>query len=94
MFVPVCFFSAGLLKLNFNDTLVSSTHTFPENIFNLEGGETMLARDKGNFHAPGKNRTGDPPVQWLERPINMWYSEGREFNSRLGYEHFRCPGRA
>ena len=56
------FFSAGLLKLNFNDTLVSSTHTFPVNIFNLEGGETMLARDKGNFHARGKNRTRDPPV--------------------------------
>ena len=44
------FFSAGLLKLDFNDTLVSSTHTFPVNIFNLEGGETMLTRDKGNFH--------------------------------------------
>ena len=65
------FFSAGLLKLNFNDTLVSSTHTFPVNIFNLEGGETMLALDKENFHAPGKNRTHDPPVQWLERPINI-----------------------
>ena len=25
--IPVCFFSAGLLKLNFNDTLVSSAHT-------------------------------------------------------------------
>ena len=71
-FVCSCLlFSAGLLKLNFNDTLVSSTHTFPVNIFNLEGGETMLALDKGNFHAPGKNRTRDPPVQWLERPINM-----------------------
>ena len=64
-------FFAGLLKLNFNDTLLNSTHTFPVNIFNLEGGETMLARDKGNFHALGKNRTRDPPVQWLERPINM-----------------------
>ena len=52
----------------------------------------MLARDKGNFHALGKNRTRDPPVQWLERPINMWYSEGHEFNSRPGYENFRCPG--
>ena len=30
------------------------------NIFNSEGGETMLARDKGNFHAPGKNRTRHP----------------------------------
>ena len=42
----------------------------------------MLALDQGNFHAPGKNRTRDPLVQWLERPINMQYSEGREFNSR------------
>ena len=71
--VFVCFFfSAGLLKLNFNDTLVSSTHTFPVNTFNLEGGETMLAQGKGNFHTTGKNRTRDPPVQWLERPINMY----------------------
>ena len=35
----------------FFDTLVSSTHTLPVNIFNLEGGESMLARDKGNFQA-------------------------------------------
>ena len=62
LFLFVCFFSARLLKLNFNDTLVSSTHTFPVNNFNLEGGETMLAQDKGNFHAHGKNRTRDPPV--------------------------------
>ena len=55
--------------VNFNDTLVSSTHTRPVSIFNLEGGETMLARDKGNFHAPGENRTRDPPVQRLENPI-------------------------
>ena len=63
-FVCSCFFfSAGLLKLDFNDTLVSSTRTFPVNVFNLEGGEIMLARDKGNFHAPGKNQTRDPLVQ-------------------------------
>ena len=31
---------------------MSSTHTLPVNIFNLEGGETMLA--------PGENRTRDP----------------------------------
>ena len=54
----------------------------------------FAARDKGNFHASGKNRTRDPPVQWLERPINTCYLEGREFNSRVGYENFRCPGRA
>ena len=29
----------------------------------------MLAQDKGNFHAPGENRTRDPPVRWLKRPI-------------------------
>ena len=52
----------------------------------------MLARDKGNFQALVENRTRGPPVQWLERAI--LYSEGREFNSRRGYEIFRCPGRA
>ena len=53
----------------------------------------MLARDKGNFHAQGKNRTRVPPVQWLERPINMQYSEGREFNSCLrGTKIFVVPG--
>ena len=31
----------------------------------------MLAQDKGNFRAHGKNRTRDPPVQWLERLIFM-----------------------
>ena len=46
--------------INFDDTLLSSTHTLPVNIFNLEGGETILARDKENFHAPGENRTRDP----------------------------------
>ena len=39
---------------------MSSKHTLPVNIFNLEGGETMLARYKGNFHAPGENRNRDP----------------------------------
>ena len=38
---------------------MSSTHTLPVNIFNLEGGETMLARDNENFRAPGENRTRD-----------------------------------
>ena len=52
----------------------------------------MLARDKGNFHALDQNRTRDPPVQGLERAINMQYSEGREYNSRLGYEIFVVPG--
>ena len=39
---------------------MSSTHTLPANIFNLEGEETMLARGKENFHAPSENRTRDP----------------------------------
>ena len=39
---------------------MSSTHTLPVNIFNLEEGETMLAQDKGNLHALGENRTRDP----------------------------------
>ena len=41
---------------------MSNTRTLPVKIFNLEGGETMLARDKGNFHAPGENRTPDPAL--------------------------------
>ena len=44
-----------------NDTLMSSTHTLPVNIFNLEGGETMLARDNENYRAPDEDRTRDPP---------------------------------
>ena len=91
-FVCSClFFSAGLLKLNFNDTLVSSTHIFPVNIFNLEGGETMLARDKGNFQALVENRTWDPPVQngW-----NVRYSIRRVVSSILapGTKFFVVPG--
>ena len=42
----------------------------------------MLARDKGNFHAPGEDRTRDSP-QWLEHPIFIvfrgswvWFSPG------------------
>ena len=40
--------------INFNDTLVSSTHTLPVNIFNLEGGEIMLTRDNENFPGPAR----------------------------------------
>ena len=40
---------------------MSSTHTLPVNIFNLEGGEIALARDKENFRTPGENWTHDPP---------------------------------
>ena len=82
--IPVCFFLQDLLKLDFNDTLVSSTRTFPVNIFNLEEGETMLARDKGNFHALGKDQTRDPPVQWLERPIFIVFGGSRvRFSPRV-----------
>ena len=37
----------------------------------------MLVRDKGNFHAPGEDRTRDPPVQWLERPIFIVFGGSR-----------------
>ena len=39
---------------------MSSTHTLPVNIFNLEGGEIMLARDNENFPTQGENWTHDP----------------------------------
>ena len=32
----------------------------------------MLARDKGNFHAPGENRTRDGPGFILPSPIDDW----------------------
>ena len=44
----------------------------------------MLARDKGNFHAPGKNQTRDHPVQWLERPIFIVFEGSRvRFSPRV-----------
>ena len=43
---------------------MSSTHTLPVNIFSLEGGEIMLARDNENFRTPGENWTHDPPVEY------------------------------
>ena len=50
------------------------------NIFNLEGGETMLARDNENFRTPGKNRTHYPLNTISDVPTNE--PEGREFDSR------------
>ena len=47
--------------IHFNDTVASSTHTLPVNIFSLEGGKTMLARDNESFRAPGENRNRVPP---------------------------------
>ena len=77
-FVCSClFFSGGLLKLDFNDTLLSSTHTLPAKIFNLKEGETMLTRDNENFSNSGENRTCDPPVQCLERPIFIVFRGSR-----------------
>ena len=40
---------------------MSSKHTLPVNIFNLEREDTMLAWDNENYRAPGENRTRDPP---------------------------------
>ena len=37
----------------------------------------MLARGKGNFHAPGKDRPCDPPVQWLQSPIFIVFGGSR-----------------
>ena len=51
---------------------MSSTHTLSVNIFNLEEGETMLARDRGNFHAPSENRTRHGPGFILPSTIDDW----------------------
>ena len=56
---------------------MSSTHTLPLNIFNLKEGETKLTRDNENFSNSGENRTCDPPVQCLERPIFIVFGGSR-----------------
>ena len=45
----------------------------------------MLARDKGNFHSPGKNRTHDPPNTTCLSDVPTTETEGRKFNSCLGH---------
>ena len=58
---------------------MSSTHTLPVNIFNLEGGETMLARENKNFRTTGKNRTHGPPNTISDVPTTEL--QGHEFDS-------------
>ena len=85
----------NVIFINFNDTLVSSTHKLPVNIFNLQGGEIMLAWDKENFRTPGENcQTHDPPNTTCLSNVTTTEPEGREFDSCLGHGNFLCPGRA
>ena len=62
------------------------------NIFNLEGGETMLARDNEKFRTQGENWTHDPPNTISDVPTTE--PEGREFDSGPGLGNFLSPGRA
>ena len=73
---------------------MSSTHTLPVNIFNLEGGEILFARNKENFRTLSENRTHDPPNTTCLSDVPTTEPEGREFNSCLGHGNFLCPGRA
>ena len=41
------------------------TKETPPSTFLMVQGETMLAQDKGNFHALGKNRTRHPLAQCM-----------------------------
>ena len=50
------------------------------NIFNLEGGETMLTQDNENFRTPGKNQTHDPLNTISDVQTNE--PEGHEFDFR------------
>ena len=56
------------------------------NIFNLEGGEIMLARDNENFRTPGENWTHDPPNTTCLSDVPTTETEGREFDSCQGME--------
>ena len=57
--------------INFNDTLVSSTHTLPVNVFNLEEGETMLARGQRKFSCP-RRESNSRPGFILPSTIHDW----------------------
>ena len=46
-------------KIHMREMLTKET---PPSTFLMVRGETMLAQDKRNFHASGKNRTHDPPA--------------------------------
>ena len=69
---------------------MSSTHTPPVNIFNLEGRETMLARDNEKFGTQGENWTHDPPNTISDVPTTE--PEGRELDSRPGLGISFVPG--
>ena len=73
---------------------MSSTHTLPVNIFNLDGEEFMLARDNENFRTLGENCTHDPPNTACSSHVPTPEPEGREFDSGQGHGNFLCPGRA
>ena len=62
---------------------MSSTHTLPVNIFNLKGGETMLARDNETLRTLGENRTRDFPntinigrSNYWTRGSRVWFLPG------------------
>ena len=63
---------------------MSSTHTLPVNIFNLDGEEFMLARDNENFRTLGENWTHDPPNTTCLSDVATTEPECSEFDS--------CPG--
>ena len=69
-------------------SLVSTTHTLPVNIFNLEGGEIMLAQDNKNFRTPGENWTHDPPNTTGLSDAPTTEPEGCDFDSCPGHGNF------
>ena len=76
-----------LIFINFNDTLVSSTHTLPVNIFNLEGGEIMLARENENspvlsdFLPQARIELMTLRILHVYRTFQPLNRDGREFDS-------------
>ena len=68
---------------------MSSTHTLPVNIFNLEGGEIILARNNENFRTPGENWTHAPPNTTCLSDVPSTDPEGRELDSCL--EAWKLP---
>ena len=73
---------------------MSSTHTLPVNIFNLEGGEIMLARDNENFRTRARIELTTLRILQVYRTFQPLNRDGREFDSCPGHGNFLCPGRA
>ena len=71
---------------------MSSTHTLPINIFNLEGGEIMIARDNENLNPPNTTCLSNVPTTelgWSRVQFLPWGMEISFVLGELGFSSFQ-----